>query len=574
MKTLLESTNIQILPQHRLKVPKTSLIPAIFFYNGSFTPIHAGHLNVLEDAKRYIDNLGTHEFLAAYISPSHSGYIAKKLKADELIGAGHRLSMIYLAIENIDWVMIDLFEIFQPCKTKLSITMEAFLSRVHSQLPHGKSIDVFWLKGEDALFHTRSPDNLIQLGFHTVYVLNRGCNEDIINNNDELKSIEDYYEKRWREIRAASSFPEKFHIVQSTHMNLSSSTIRACARNPSVTREKLQLCIQLDNITTYIIQHQLWSTRVNTMPALSVFPNEITDLTLELLSTMLSAYSSSSVKVNSFMFEQIGVGKGWNGSIYRLYDIQYSSDSTDYLPPSMVLKLSTGIWLQRVASIEPEFYLKLGPRISNIEIPKCYYVARHPHSSNESLLLLEDLSMNCDPLDSKGSLKDSTLFFLIASIASLHAEFFNHPLLRQEMFAWLPSVNSTLTHYHTEYVLKMTDKEFTQLLESRVSPKAYTYAKALVTHIPHLFQTLTDEHYTLSHGDFWINNLFIRRSQSHRLVLFDWQTCCRANGLIDIVFFLRLLDTDRARSLESQVLQLYHQTLVNKDLSPYKYINS
>ncbi|CAF3615591.1 unnamed protein product [Rotaria sp. Silwood1] len=210
MKTLLESTNIQILPQHRLKVPKTSLIPAIFFYNGSFTPIHAGHLNVLEDAKRYIDNLGTHEFLAAYISPSHSGYIAKKLKAEELIGAGHRLSMIYLAIENIDWVMIDLFEIFQPCKTKLSITMEAFLSRVHSQLPHGKSIDVFWLKGEDALFHTRSPDNLIQLGFHTIYVLNRGCNEDIINNNDELKSIEDYYEKRWREIRASSSFPEKY----------------------------------------------------------------------------------------------------------------------------------------------------------------------------------------------------------------------------------------------------------------------------------------------------------------------------------------------------------------------------
>ncbi|CAF1464018.1 unnamed protein product [Rotaria sp. Silwood1] len=210
MKTLLESTNIQILPQHRLKVPKTSLIPAIFFYNGSFTPIHAGHLNVLEDAKLYIDNLGTHEFLAAYISPSHSGYIAKKLKAEELIGAGHRLSMIYLAIENIDWVMIDLFEIFQPCKTKLSITMEAFLSRVHSQLPHGKSIDVFWLKGEDALFHTRSPDNLIQLGFHTIYVLNRGCNEDIINNNDELKSIEDYYEKRWREIRASSSFPEKY----------------------------------------------------------------------------------------------------------------------------------------------------------------------------------------------------------------------------------------------------------------------------------------------------------------------------------------------------------------------------
>src|SRR5689334_7879873 len=109
-------------------------------------------------------------------------------------------------------------------------------------------------------------------------------------------------------------------------MNLSSSTIRACASNPSTTREQLHVCIQLDNVTTYIIQHQLWNTRLGARPTMvsniSIFPKEITDLTPELLSYMLCAYSSSSVKVISFMFEQIGVGKGWNGSIYRLYNIQ------------------------------------------------------------------------------------------------------------------------------------------------------------------------------------------------------------------------------------------------------------
>ncbi|CAF2482490.1 unnamed protein product [Rotaria sp. Silwood2] len=353
-------------------------------------------------------------------------------------------------------------------------------------------------------------------------------------------------------------------------MNLSSSIIRACARNTSTTFEQLNLCIQLDKITTYIIQHQLWSTRSTMISALPVFPNDITELTPELLSFMLSAYSNSSIQVNSFMFEQIGVGKGWNGSLYRLYDIQYSPDSNDCLPSSLILKLSTGVWAGRVASIEPEFYAKLGPRVSNIDIPKCYYVARHPNSPKESLLLLEDLSIEYDPLGSKESLADSTLFLLIASIASVHAEFFNHPLLRQEMFAWLPSLNSTLTHYYSQYALKMADREFTQLLESRVSHEAYTYAQALVTHIPHLFQTLTDEHYTLSHGDFWINNIFLRRNQLHRLVLFDWQTCCRANGLIDIVFLLRLLDINRARSLELLLLELYHQTLVKYGVSHYE----
>ncbi|CAF1009729.1 unnamed protein product [Didymodactylos carnosus] len=339
LETLHEAGDIRILPQHRLKVPQTNLIPAVCFYNGTFVPIHAGHLSVLQEAKQYIANLGTHELLAAYMSPSHSGYAAKKLRPEEVIGAGHRLAMTYLATESFDWVMVDLFEFFQPSNASLTVVMEAFISRVHSQLPNGARTDIFWLKGEDSLFHNKSPDKYIRLGFHTLYVLNRECNESIINKSDELTSVQNYYEKRWQDIRASSSFPERFHMVQATHMNLSSSTIRACARNPSITREQLQSCTQLYSITTYILQHHLWSAFANTlltaMPFLPVFPSEITDLTPEILSYMLSASVSSSTKVISFMFEQIGVDKGWNGALYRLYDIQYSADTTDCLPQCM-----------------------------------------------------------------------------------------------------------------------------------------------------------------------------------------------------------------------------------------------
>jgi hypothetical protein len=112
-------------------------------------------------------------------------------------------------------IMVDLFEMFQPCKTPLSVVMEAFVSRVHSQLPHGERMDVFWLKGDDALFYNRSPDNLIRLGFHPVYVVNRGCSENTVNTNNQFKSIQDYHEKRWQEIRASSSFPEKYGRLSS-----------------------------------------------------------------------------------------------------------------------------------------------------------------------------------------------------------------------------------------------------------------------------------------------------------------------------------------------------------------------
>jgi hypothetical protein len=57
--------------------------------------------------------------------------------------------MIYLPIENLDWVMVDLFEIFQSYSTRLAVIMRAFISRVHSQLSDGTQIDVFWLKGDD-----------------------------------------------------------------------------------------------------------------------------------------------------------------------------------------------------------------------------------------------------------------------------------------------------------------------------------------------------------------------------------------------------------------------------------------
>ena len=365
----------------------------------------------------------------------------------------------------------------------------------------------------------------------------------------------------------------RYHLIQATHMNLSSGNIRKCARQPLVTREQLEPCVQIDSVTSYILKHRLWSTyvdpsctRVLTLPD---FPKTISDLTPALLSSMLSTNSNSPVEVISFMFERIGEGVGWSGFLYRLYQIQYSTSTRDNLPERLIIKLSTGIWMGHHATIEPEFYLTFGSCISNIEIPKCYYMARSPHSSIESLLLLEDLSLHYKPLPGKRSLTDSTLFFLIASVASFHAEFFQHPLLQQETYAWLPPLNASLTHYQTMYVAKMTDPILTEYLQSNLSPKAYAYARALVGHIPHIFQALTDEPYTLAHGDFWVNNMFIRRDQAHRLILFDWQSCSRANGLIDVVFLVRLLGSVRARALESQILQLYHQTLVKYGISQY-----
>lgn len=198
VKTLHRQEDIRILPTTRLKPRQTSLIPAVCFYNGSFVPIHAGHINVLEEAKNYIEKLGTHELLGAYISPSHSGYVRTKLKPDEYLSVGHRLRMIHLAIANLDWAMVDLYEAFQPQPTSLSTTMHAFMKRARSQLPGRELMEVFWLRGEDSMLYPSS-DAPLSIGFHSVYVINRA----------DSSAKENAIEKRWQMFRDCSSIPDR-----------------------------------------------------------------------------------------------------------------------------------------------------------------------------------------------------------------------------------------------------------------------------------------------------------------------------------------------------------------------------
>jgi hypothetical protein len=433
---------------------------------------------MMRAAKRYIDNLGTHELLGAYVSPSHAGSVAKKLNSAETIGIDHRLAMIHLAIEKLDWVMVDYFEIFQPCDTRPLIIMKAFLSRIRSQLPNGTRIYVFWLTDHDSLTRSLPPDELLGLGFHILYAIPRRHNEDVNKTTNQFSLAPDYQQERWRVLRSLSGFQQRsakafvfksrftiafnfrFHITHVTDMHRFSSAIRACACNSSFTRNELQICTGLDRVTEYILKHRLWRTAGDTIPP--IIPNLFdrvlndTDVTLEYLSHMLSAYSDKSVHVISFKQRQIGIGEGFTSRVHHIFNVQHSSDSPDHLLLSMVLKIpyrdTNGIAVES----EQEFYVNIAPRIANIKIPKCYYVAQQSNAEETGLLLLEDLSVNYYPFNTTSWKRDSTFYAVVAAIASLHAEFFEHSLFEQESFTWLRSLNSTIEFYQKAYAFSLT----------------------------------------------------------------------------------------------------------------------
>ncbi|CAF3274257.1 unnamed protein product [Rotaria sp. Silwood2] len=95
----------------------------------------------------------------------------------------------------------------------------------------------------------------------------------------------------------------------------------------------------------------------------------------------------------------------------------------------------------------------------------------------------------------------------------------------------------------------MADKGFVQLPESRASQKAYAFTKRLVTHIPHLFRALSDENYTLSHGDVWLNNVFVRHDHSHR-----FNTKIDNRVVLFIVSSANTINHLRRRCLRSRLL--------------------
>ncbi len=366
---------------------------------------------------------------------------------------------------------------------------------------------------------------------------------------------------------------DRFHLIRSKNLNLSSTAIRNCSHNPSVTYEQLQLCTQIESITSYILQHHLWNANTSGLPSAisshSVRPYEIADFTPELLSQLLFTRSNDSIRVISLQKEQAGIGLGWGGPIYRLYNIQYSTANAENLPRSMILKLSTGNWNSELATMEADFYLKLASRISHVEIPRCYYAARYSHTSQETVLLLEDLTLSTRHLYQQKIIEDSTIFSLITMIASLHAEFFEHPMLKQKEFQWLPSLNSKITDLSKMFSERMSNQSYVQSFQSKLSDMAYQYLTTLYTYITKLFDILSNQNYTLCHGDFWITNILVYLNDSNRFVLLDWQTCSRMNGLIEIAFILRLFGSERARLLESKALEFYHKTLVKYGVSQY-----
>lgn len=77
--------------------------PVVLLSTGAFCPIHSGHLEMMEIARRSLEARGR-TVIGGYLSPSHATYVDPKC-GSETLSSSHRLMLCQEAVKDSDWLM-------------------------------------------------------------------------------------------------------------------------------------------------------------------------------------------------------------------------------------------------------------------------------------------------------------------------------------------------------------------------------------------------------------------------------------------------------------------------------------
>lgn len=99
-------------PKEEVVGPKNKNI--VLVNDGSFNPVHRGHINVSHAAKKAATELG-YNVVAVYMTPKHSSWLEKKFQGrnEKIIPAKERLELLKGAVKSDPEITVDDWEINQ-----------------------------------------------------------------------------------------------------------------------------------------------------------------------------------------------------------------------------------------------------------------------------------------------------------------------------------------------------------------------------------------------------------------------------------------------------------------------------
>ena len=565
----------------------------VIYYNGTFSPVHPGHVDAVRAARRGLEAAG-YGVMGAFVSPCWAGYAAHKLGARQL-DTRHRLAALRMAFAGEPHTVVDENEAFAPRFLMPSMTAAQLYERLQQALPEALpagSFRIAWLRGADAGSVAVHHDWLLG-----VAVVNRSGFEAQVEH---------------MQAQAAELGPGRCLVVHSSALDISSTAIRQAAQQgPAAGPRVVQLFqagdFDLRSAADYLWQHQQLTPLPAELPDAAVDPavaevffSEAAlqpRLTPALLTAMLA---HPGVTVTSFGgAELIGLQRGFRSTVLRIVDITYAAPDPAW-PRTLILKVSRRRSADHATMerAEDAFYRLLAPRMLCARVPRCFFSAVLPCESDigpapdlRGVLLLEDVEPLGRPIDFNDAghqLGPATLLVAARSLAELHAAWWRHPAL--ESTPWIRRVPSDELFAAWDRTCNGIAGALVHMLDQQapLPPQAHRALSHLARWVPAVRAYLSDAdalHCTLMHGDLWINNLLFSLSESaaelaaaqpvlpehERATILDWQTWGAGCPMFDLASLADAGAVPVGSPLETRLLQAYYTALCRHGVGDYSF---
>jgi hypothetical protein len=290
---------------------------------------------------------------------------------------------------------------------------------------------------------------------------------------------------------------------------------------------------------------------------MSDFPHQPEDITAEWLAEKVGA------PVSSFELEQIGVGVGLLG---RLYRVTLTGDDTT--PKTVVAKFPTLDEGARANVATPlgfyanEIAFYRDPSVSPVATAKVY-AAEFDESNHDFVLLMEDVSDRRSADQNIGcALADAEV--AIDALASHHARWWDSD------FADLPWVKSYTVQPYPLVIQGMFAQSWPiarELLGGTMSDDIKAYGDQFPALVDWFLAEASEPPLTYCHGDYRLDNLFFGGGSQAPVTVLDWQISFKGNAAYDLAYFIsQSLSTEDRRANEKALIDRYLGALKDKGI--------
>jgi hypothetical protein len=256
-------------------------------------------------------------------------------------------------------------------------------------------------------------------------------------------------------------------------------------------------------------------------------------------------------RVSAFSIEPIGVGVGLVCDLVRIR-VEHDGDA----PASVIAKFPSPSEENRFVALvlnmygrETRFYRDLACD-TPLSSPRCHAVDHDP-DADEFVLVLEDLdgARVVDQLEGIGR-ADAEL--AVDQLARMHARWWNDPALD-----WVPRLCDAPYPDAVCAAFAGAWAPIQEICADLLTPSVRALGDRFTELIPTLMTKLSEPPWSLSHGDYRIDNLFFSDDPERPLVAIDWQLYDRSRGSRDLSYLV-------SQSMVSEVRAACERALVER----------